>query len=128
MSDNVVPIRRDGAKEYPVPTVWRPTIMQVAAAFADGDFALSAGILNVDRIESSDSKRFKANVEAYGGVLDLLCEETWKHSVSLWMNGYWDVLVDLCTKEERPSDLALFLKVKEEYEGFRFSICSVHVP
>jgi len=44
------------------------------------------------------------------------------------MLKYWDVVVDLWTAESGCSDLALFVRVFEEKDGFRMEIHSVHVP
>ena len=44
------------------------------------------------------------------------------------MDNYWNVLVDLWTEEEGPSDLVLELRVTDHADGDRFDIYMVYVP
>ena len=57
-----------------------------------------------------------------------LPEETWNSSVCMWYGDHWDVLVDLWTQEEGPSDLVLSATVSEKEMVFVFAIQLVHVP
>ena len=49
-------------------------------------------------------------------------------SVAQWMGTHWEVLVDLWTAEEGPSDLVLGGTVVETSAGPRFTIDMVYVP
>ena len=68
------------------------------------------------------------NIRDYGVNLTDLPAESWLTSVSQWMGGYWDVLVDLFSIEEGASDLTLVVRVYEVGTEYSFEIQSVHVP
>lgn len=114
--------------EHPVPEPWRAKFTRIADAFAAGDFRLSQhpieGVLPVDE---TTAKRIAENVAAYGEPLARLNDANWERSVYRWMDGYWQVLVDLTTRGELVSDLTLHAKL---YEGDdpRVEVYSVHVP
>lgn len=120
-------LAKDG-NEHPVPEALRPRFQALVAAFVAGDFELSShmieGISPIDR----DGARFIAGqVAAYGGTLAPLSDEAWQRSVYLWMDGYWDVLIDLSTTEESVSDLVLHARLFGDQSG-RIEVWSVHVP
>lgn len=48
--------------------------------------------------------------------------------MSLWMGDKWEVLVDLWTEEEGPSDLVLHLYVREDRVEYRSEVYLVYVP
>ena len=74
-------------------------------------------------------KRIHEYIEYYGATLIDLPEETWDTSVCLWMEGYWDVLIDLFTLEEGASDLVLAARVYEESnQMYIYEIDSIYVP
>ena len=68
------------------------------------------------------------NIEDYGDQLTSLPKGTWKTSVCLWMEEYWEVFVDLYTEDEGASDLVLAVRVYEENSDYVFKVHSVHVP
>jgi hypothetical protein len=114
--------------EHPVPEQWRSTFGQVVDAFVAGDFQLSGHpIAGVVPIDPDKAQSIADNILAYGDPLAPLNEETWDRSAYRWMDGYWQVLVDLTTAGEPVSDLALHAKIYEAGES-RFEITSVHVP
>jgi len=63
---------------------------------------------------------------AYGEPLAPLNDATWERSVYRWMDGYWQVLVDITTEGEPVSDFTLHAKLFEA-GGPRAEIASVHV-
>ena len=70
-------------------------------------------------------QRLRSNIDDLaGGELEDL-----DLSVDGWMmGGYWDVLVDLFTVEEGPSDLVLSLRVYPTEGSYTFRIEWLHVP
>ena len=78
-------------------------------------------------MDAATAERIAENVAAYGEPLASLNDSTWERAVYRWMDGYWQVLVDLSTQAERVSDLTLHAKLHEG-QGPRLEICSVHVP
>lgn len=114
--------------EHPVPEQWHSTFGQVVDAFVAGDFQLSRhSIVGVAPIEPAKAKSIADNILAYGDPLAPLNDETWDRSAYRWMDGYWQVLVDLSTAGEPVSDLALHARIYETGES-RLEITSVHVP
>eukprot|EP01037_Dinobryon_pediforme_P020035 gene20034-20565_t len=79
-----------------------------------------------DPISGNEAERLRRNISAYGAHLSELPERAWQTSVCRWMEGYWDVLVDLFTEEEGESDLVLFIKVYEREGSYRFNVESIH--
>ena len=121
-------LQKDDA-EYPVPASLRSTFLQIVDAFAAGDFQLRdhpvAGVRSVD---ADTAKWISDNVSAYGETLTPLDEQVWERSVYRWMDGYWDLVVDLTTTSEPVSDLALFAKLYEGGDDAPLEIYGVYVP
>lgn len=111
-----------------MPTVWRATLAEIADRLAAGDYALASRPANVRPVDADTVSVIKSQISGYGDELTGLLEETWKRSIYIWMDGHWEVLVDLCTKDQGVSDLGLFVKVFEQDGGFVFEVFSVHVP
>lgn len=115
-------------KEHPVPEELRPRFRELVAAFVAGDYQLSRHVLDGIAPIDDDTGQFIARqIAAYGGILAPLCDEVWQRSVYLWMDGYWEFLIDLTTTEEPVSDLALLAKLFDDRNG-RIEVSSVHVP
>jgi hypothetical protein len=120
-------LRKDD-QEHPVPGPWRRKFEEIAAAFATGDFQLrNTRIDGVEPVERGVAEHIAANVAAYGKPLTRLNDATWERSVYRWMDGYWQVLVDLATVGEPVSDLTLHARL-DEPNTCRLTIESVHVP
>lgn len=114
--------------EHQVPEPWRSTFRQIVDAFVAGDFQLRhCPVQLVDPVELATAERIAENVTAYGDPLAPLNDATWERSVYRWMDGYWEVLVDLTTRGEPVSDLTLHAKLHDADEP-RLEIDSVHVP
>jgi hypothetical protein len=115
-------------EERLVPRIWRKTLSDIVDAFVDGDFELKTNIEGVSPISSEDAIMIAENIEDYGVQLKKLPEQTWNTSVSLWMDGFWDIFVDLYSEEEDASDLVLNVRVYEKNSEYIFNIYSVFVP
>jgi len=114
--------------EHSIPEPWRTTFRQIANAFAAGDYELRRHTVEgVAPVAPATAAQMAASVSAYGDVLAPLNDATWEGSVYRWMDGYWQVLVDLTTAREPVSDLTLHAKLYEG-NGSRLEIESVHVP
>jgi len=121
-------ILKDEGSQIPIPELWRSTFKTIIEALKEDDFRLGQGIVGVRPISKENSAIIANNIVVYGCRLASLPEETWDSSVCLWMDGYWDVLVDLYTEEEGASDLVLAARVYEEGASFAFELQSVYVP
>jgi hypothetical protein len=114
--------------EHPVPEPWRPRFKQIADAFVAGDFQLRHHPVDgVEPVDQATAELIAENVAAYGEPLAPLNDATWERSVYRWIEGHWEVLVDLTTEGEPVSDLTLHAKLYEG-DGARLEIYSVHVP
>ena len=114
--------------EHPVPEPWRSTFREIVDAFVAGDFELRHRTVDgVEPLGRATADRIAENVSAYGEPLAPLNDATWERSVYRWMDGYWQVLVDLSTASEPVSDLTLHAKLYEG-NGSRVEVDSVHVP
>jgi hypothetical protein len=115
-------------EEHPVPNELRETFRELVAAFVAGDFELARhSIDGVAPIDADTASFIAGQISAYGSSLIPLRDEVWQRSIYRWMDGHWDVLIDLSTAEETVSDLALHAKVFED-ERLHIEVWSVHVP
>lgn len=119
---------KDEEREHPVAGAWRPTLREIAKALVEGDYALSRGIAAVAPVSNATAAQIRASISNCGETLAELPDDTWNSSVSQWMETYWDVIVDLWTRESGRSDMILSVRVFETSDGYRFEIDSVHVP
>ncbi|BES71434.1 hypothetical protein RE428_24520 [Marinobacter nanhaiticus D15-8W] len=123
-----IPVSKDQNNQTSIPTVWRSTLSAIVEAFKDGDYRIARNLVGVPSVSEEDAKQIKNNIVRYGATLTNLPDESWDTSVCQWMDGYWDVLVDLYTIEEGASDLALVVRVFEDPHSYVYEVQSVHVP
>ena len=121
-------VLKDEKNQQAIPMTWRAALSSMVEAIQADNFELLNNIEGIRSISKEGANRIQDNIEDYGCQLTCLSDATWNTSVCQWMNGYWEVLLDLCTVEEGLSDLALSLRVYEKGQGFEFEIISVHVP
>jgi len=115
-------------KEHPVPEGLQARFSELVAAFVAGDFELSKHRLHEVALIDEDTAHFIAEqIAAFGDSLTPLSDEVWQRSIYIWMDGYWDFLIDLSTTQEAVSDLALHAKLFDNENG-RIEVWSVHVP
>ena len=122
------PVCKCADKELAVPSEWRPVFTRIVEDFKDGNFKIEQASSNVKPLTCQDAKRIAHNIAEFGNNLCSLPEESWDTSVYRWMEGYWEVLVDLFTIQEGQSDLVLFARVFERGGSHEFQVESVHVP
>ena len=123
----IIPVTKDDEFEQPVPSIWRPSLKAVADALTAGNGDLR-DIPDVMPLDDKLARLIERQIESYGSELSLLPEEAWESSVCRWQLTYWEVLIDLYTKEEGRSDLVLHMMVSEQDNGFRFETHLVYVP
>jgi hypothetical protein len=119
---------KDADAEHPVPDVWRPTFRAIVAAFARDDFELVDGPPDVAPVAPHTAAQMRGYIASYGEALTALPDETWRTSVSQWMDTHWEVLVDLWTLDSGCSDMVLDANVFETDRGFRVELHAVYVP
>lgn len=128
MSGTAIPVTRDVNAQQAIPSEWRDTFRIICDAFVLGDVRVHNCAHEVKWPADEDEKIIAYNIEGYGLPLAPLSSETWKTSVCLWMEGYWDVLVDLYVGDGEASDLVLFAKVFPNNGTFKFEVGLVYVP
>lgn len=115
-------------KEHPVPEQLRPRFKALVAAFVAGDYRLSRHPLEgIAPIDGDTAQVIEGQIAAYGATLVPLNDEVWQRSIYLWMDDYWEFLIDLSTTRDSASDLALHAKLFGGPSG-RIEVSSVHVP
>lgn len=114
--------------QHAVPTAWRPVLRDIVGAFVREDYRIVSGIPAVGTISADTAAGIQRHILGYGARLIPLPDQAWMTSVCMWYGEYWDVLVDLWTEEEGPSDLVLSVRVKEIGNEFTFTVYMVHVP
>ncbi|RYE95360.1 MAG: hypothetical protein EOO77_43005, partial [Oxalobacteraceae bacterium] len=91
--------------EHPVPPELHATFHEIADAFTVGDYTLrSHAIAGVRTVDPSTARAIAESVAAYGDRLASLHSSTWDHAVYRWVNGHWQMLVDLTTEGQQVSD------------------------
>ncbi|WP_282048858.1 DUF7668 domain-containing protein [Maribacter aquivivus] len=121
-------VEKNEEEEGQIPHVWRPTIKEIVRAFVKKDYALNTRIENVSPISETTAKQIKEYIEDYGEELVELPEDTWITSVYIYYGGYWNLLIDLWTKDKGMSDLVLNLEVREKNDKYVVQIELVYVP
>ncbi len=119
---------RDGRRSHLVPDQWHHTIATVVDALLEGDYRLQGTPECVKRLGAVDATCIERTLKGYGERLGPLPSEAWKTSVCHWLDGWWEVYVDLWTASAEKTDLVLKMRVDEVNEEFRFAVKSVHVP
>ena len=119
---------KDEEKAHPVAVAWRPVLREVVRAFVRGDYELADGVPSVLPVPAATAEQIRKYVADYGATLIELPDAAWETSCAQWMENGWEVLVDLWTQEEGPSDLVLHLDVTESGTGYRFKVHLVYVP
>ncbi len=123
-----VPIIKDPLGEHLVPSAWRKALETAVDAIAAGDFGAVSKIDGFVPIAMEDVAAIKEIVADYGSGLVCLPQSSWDTSVCSWQGSYWQLLVDLSTEDESPSDLVMFVRATEISDYYGFEITSVHVP
>ncbi|WP_339414531.1 DUF7668 domain-containing protein [Pseudomonas sp. EA_35y_Pfl2_R5] len=127
-SSTEVPAIKDAESERPIPTAWRNIIKSIVSSFVRHDYHLTTSIPGVVPVQPDTAEQIENYIKGYGAELTELPEETWNSSICIWMGNRWDVLIDLWSRSEGRSDLALSLHVSEKNNGFEFNIYMVYVP
>ena len=125
---NITPVSKDSEKQSLILTAWRGALTTIVNSIARGECEKSAEIPGLRPISDSKCREIYKNVEDYGVRLVELPEATWNTSACQWMEGYWEVLVDLFSEEEGASDLALNVRVYEAGLDYSFEVRSIYVP
>lgn len=123
-----VSVTKDSETEGPVPSVWRPIVNRIVDAFLRHDYRLANGISGVAPVSEQLATKIRDYVNAYGATLVALPATAWDTAVCIWTGDYWDVLIDLWTKEEGPSDLVLQLRVSEVSSVYLVAVYLLYVP
>ena len=114
--------------QRPIPSAWRQAFREVVSSFVVHDYLISRNILGLIPVSQDTAEQIETYIQDYGEKLVELPEQTWDSSVCMWMESYWDVLVDLWTENEGLSDLVLKARVFESQEGHEYQIEMVYVP
>lgn len=120
-------VTKDEQKELPIPVEWRKTLYKVVECLVKNDYQFISKIPLVSKLPETTSIQIKSYIEDYGEELISLPEDAWDSSVCIWQRGYWDVLVDLWTRNEGHSDMVLSIRVYEEQESYRYEVQMVCV-
>jgi hypothetical protein len=120
--------KKDLEAAHTIAAAWRPVFTEIVRALVEGDYTLSGGVPRVRPVAPQTGDQMRKYVEQYGATLVELPKESWQTSVTQWMGGHWEVLVDLWTAEEGRSDLVLHSRVIETEDSFEIELCSIHVP
>ncbi|WBX75321.1 hypothetical protein PG911_11705 [Tenacibaculum ovolyticum] len=125
---NEIVIEKNEEEELPIPHVWRPTFKAIVNAFVEQDYKLSSEIKNVNPISDETAEQIKEYIEDYGEELIQLPDSTWDSSVYMSYGDYWNILIDLYTKDEGLSDLVLNAEIREFNNEYLIEIKLVYVP
>jgi len=119
---------KDDQKELAIPSAWRPVLVQIVDALVEKDYRFERTINGLMPVSEQTTQQILRYIEDYGETLVPLPEESWKTSIYIWMDAFWEVYVDLWTLKEGRSDLIVNVRVYETSEGYSFEIHMVYVP
>ena len=119
---------KDAENQRPVPSEWRESFSDIIRALVNGDYALESCASGVAPLSPEIATQIEEYIRDYGETLIELPPESWDSSVCIWMNSWWEVLVDLWTESEGRSDLVLSARVTEAGSGYVFEAKGVYVP
>ncbi|MDX6748074.1 hypothetical protein SHK09_14855 [Polaribacter sp. PL03] len=125
---NEIKVEKNEENELPIPHIWRSSFKEIVKAFVKGDYSLSSEIKNVNSISDETTVQIKEYIEDYGEELIELPNETWESSVYISYGNYWNVLIDLFTKEEGLSDMVISAEIREKNEEYEIEVKQVYVP
>jgi len=128
VSSDLPPAVKDEHEAHPIAGSWRPMLRDVVRRFVACDYGLETGVLGVEPVSPKTAEHVRSGIAEYGATLVDLPPDSWQTSVAQWYGSHWDILVDLWTAEEGPSDLVLAGKIVETHDGARFTIHMVYVP
>jgi hypothetical protein len=123
-----VEVLKDSERQVLIPSLWRPTLVLIVNAIKRNDYHDLVNVPGVRPMSAQDAQAIADNIQDYGVQLLDLPDASWQTSACQWMDGYWDILVDLFSVEEGASDLALVVRVYESANGYEFEVQSVYVP
>ena len=123
-----ITVEKNEEEEGPIPHVWRPIFKDIVNAFVNKDYNLSSGIKNVNPVSKSTADQIREYIEDYSEELVQLPEETWETSIYICYGDYWNIIIDLFTKGEGLSDLALNAEIREKNNNYVVDINLVYVP
>ncbi|KAF0174196.1 MAG: hypothetical protein FD124_1423 [Alphaproteobacteria bacterium] len=118
-----VPVLKDADASHPVPTIWRSSLTHLVEMVAGMLPSEEPGPFAMD-----DLIRWRSNISRYGASIGGVPDESWETSVVQWMDGYWDVLVDLFSADGQRTDLVMSVQIFESESGYEFKVDSIHVP
>lgn len=125
--DEVLPLK-DAKTAQAIPTAWRPVFQAIVHTMATQDYPSINRIRGVQPLSKAMTARIQDYIQNYGATLVDLPDDSWNSSACTWYGNYWEALVDLWTREEGKSDLALSVRVTEIASDFTFQIHMVYVP
>jgi len=125
---NEILVEKNKEEELPIPHIWRPIFKNIVKAFVNKDYNLSLGVNNVNLVSDKTAEQIQEYIEDYGEELIDLPDETWDTSIYIYYGEYWNVIIDLFTKNEGLSDLVLNAEVKEKDNNYVVDINLVYVP
>jgi hypothetical protein len=122
------PVSKTKNQEMPVPIAWRPALKALADAIVGKRALRSIEGFVFRAIEDDGLEVSRSNIEAYPDKLGFLAEDSWKSSIYVWNEGFWEVLVDLTTEAGDLSDLVMHAKVTEREDGYFIEPGLIFVP
>ena len=92
---NGPPAIKDPDAQHAIAGAWRPILRDVVRRFVAGDYGLARGVPGVEPVSAASAEQIHDYLSEYGATLVELPDDTWQTSVAQWMEGHWDILVDL---------------------------------
>lgn len=115
------------SQELPIPHVWREPIRGLVHCIISKNYDQLSKNPSFELPSKEKIYSIEYNIDSYNEVIVGVTEWSWSRSVYMWMDGYWEIIVDIAG-ESGPSDLSIFLRAYENRGQYLFRIESVHVP
>lgn len=121
-------VQKNDAQELPIPRIWRDILLKIVDAVNSGNFAFREIDPNVQELDDKNAEFIRSYVQGFGVLQFSMPSKAWNSSIYRWMDGYWQLLIDLYSGQGDETDLVLFVRVNEADMNYRFSVQHIIVP
>ena len=115
---------KDENLELPVPLMWRESLESLANSFVLNKFPLVDAQFKLAKYDTEIITLNFDNISDYPEKLGLLSERSWDTSIFQWVDGYWEVLIDLSNEKGEIDDSTRILRFHHRQHCLAHTQCA----